>query len=246
MFFYVLLCYHFYVITFMSSLLCYDFLKNQSDTHCHCLDICTAHHIISHHSIIQHNHSIVQYYIAQYITSYHIILYHIILYHSVSYPIIAQHSTVRYSLSLTVSYVANLIISVFKLQNILRCLFKECSSIVIRCSIHDLVLCIDNDSDCRFFFVDNNFPASLFYDHIFVLSSSLSTLCSPLPLFLIPPPPPPPPSPLIFEPNRQDYFGLAPGKTVGLKYAYVIMCNNFDVDVTTGQNNEDRDASKIT
>jgi hypothetical protein len=34
--------------------------------------------------------------------------------------------------------------------------------------------------------------------------------------------------------DSEDYFGLAPGKIVGLKYAYVIKCDSYDVDPATG------------
>ena len=30
--------------------------------------------------------------------------------------------------------------------------------------------------------------------------------------------------------DEEDYFGLAPGKTVGLKYAFVIRCNSYETD----------------
>ena len=39
----------------------------------------------------------------------------------------------------------------------------------------------------------------------------------------------------------QDYFGLAPGKTVGLKYAYVIVCNSYDTDSVTGEREGERE-----
>jgi hypothetical protein len=30
--------------------------------------------------------------------------------------------------------------------------------------------------------------------------------------------------------DDDDYFGLAPGKTVGLKYAFVIRCDSYETD----------------